>query len=116
MQVKTKEDRVKTERFPVLKDDQETELFERAVLRACQVYRLPVKLTKVKPEVDWEMLAKATGQRIRHTLAKPILNDGTFEKAKEMFEANASDAMVAKAFGVDRSTANRWRKKARTQK
>lgn len=113
VQVKTKQDNVRTERFAIVNNEREADLFDAAVRRACEVYRLPDRPSSVRPEVDWQSLAKATGQKIRNTLAKPALNEGTIEKAAKMFEGGASNAMVAKAFGVDRSTASRWRKKAR---
>lgn len=112
LRVKHKADNVKTERFPVVNGESDKDLFDLAVIRACEVYRLPMK-SCAKPEVDWQMFAKATGQKIRNTLAKPILNEGTFDEAAEMFEAGASNSMVASRFGVNRSTASRWRKKAR---
>lgn len=113
LRVKRKDDNVKTERYPIVNGDEEKFLFDLAVAKACEVYRLPSSPSSVRPQVDWQMLAKATGQKIRKTLAKPVLNDGTIEKAASMFEAGASNSMVAKAFNVDRSTASRWRKKAR---
>lgn len=111
--IKYKDDNVKTERFAIVNNSKEKDLFDTAVRRACEVYRLPEKPSSVRPEVDWQMLAKATGQKIRNTLAKPALNEGVIEKAAVMFERGASNAIVAKEFGVDRSTASRWRKKAR---
>lgn len=104
---------MRTERFAIVNGDDEKDLFDLAVMRACEVYRLPNRPSNVRPEVDWQMLAKATGQKIRRTLAKPALNEGVIEKAMAMFEDGASNAMVAKEFGVNRSTASRWRKKAR---
>ena len=113
IRVKNKDDNVKTERFAIVNGGKEKDLFDAAVRRACEVYRLPDRPSSVRPDVDWQMLAKATGQKIRNTLAKPALNEGVLDKAAEMFEKGASNAMVADAFGVNRSTASRWRKKAR---
>lgn len=115
LRVKEKDDRVKTERLAIVNGESEKQLFELAVQRACEVYRIPYRKRMATPEIDWSMLAKATGQKIRNTLGKPSMNKGTLEKAAEMFQANASNAMVAKALGVDRSTASRWRKKVRTE-
>jgi hypothetical protein len=113
MRIKRKEDNVRTERYAIVNEQQDKALFELAVIKACQMYRLPNLPPSTTPQVDWEMLAKATGQKIRNTLAKPLLNEGTLERAIAMFEGGASNSLVAKSFGVNRSTASRWRKKAR---
>lgn len=111
-QLKRKADSVKTERYPIVGEHSEEELFRLAVVKACEVYRIPVEHLDVTPRVDWEMLAKATGQRVRSRYSKPSLNEGVMQRAMRMFDQGASNSMVAKAMGVDRSTASRWRKKA----
>lgn len=109
---KFKDDNVKTLRFPVIDGVDERDLLDQAVQEACRQYRVKYKSDRNLPDVDWSMLAKATGQKIRDKYARPSLNEGTLEKAAKMFKAGASNSMVAKSLGVDRSTASRWRKKA----
>jgi len=113
LRVKKKCDSVRTERYPILAGESEEKLFDIAVMRACDVYRLPKRVSSVRPQVDWQMLAKATGQKLRNTLSKPSMASGVIEEAAYLFESGASNAMVASRFNVNRSTASRWRKKAR---
>lgn len=114
VRLKRKADGVRTERYPIVEGESEADLFKLAVAHACQEYRIPVKTPETLPRVDWDMLARATGQTLRSNFSKPSFNPNCLERAAEMFQKGASNSMVAKEFGVDRSTASRWRKKARS--
>ena len=105
---------MRTERYSLVGGRSEKDVYDLAVLKAREVYRLEDNLAKVEPRVDWEMLAKTLGEKIRGTYTRPSLNDGVLSIAASMFEAGDSNSLVAKRFGVDSSTASRWRKKTRS--
>lgn len=114
IRVKTKKDSVKTERYPVVGNEDEIAVYRQAITKAREVYKLGNSLPPVEPKVDWDTLAKSLGKTINKTYTRKSLNNGVLDEVEEMFNKGSSNALVAKAFGVDRSTASRWRKKVRS--
>lgn len=106
---KTKSDDVRTERFPICNGVTEDVAYAGAVECARRVY--PSHLVSERmPEVDWESLARAAGEKIRDRYIEyPI--ERSLDKALAMFKAGMGDQTVGTSLGVHRTTAMRWRRR-----
>jgi len=111
--LKKKSDNVRTRRFCVVGDVTEESAYRDAMLEASLAYR--TKLPHIMPIVDWEGIARAQGQKLRDSYAKPALN-GAIDEALELFKAGYGIGQVAEQMGVNKSTACRWRQKLRKEK
>lgn len=106
-------DEVRTMRFPIVGNETEESAYRRALQTASMAYRKV--LPKAMPIVNWELMARSKGVKLRNEYAKPALN-GALSEALELFEAGYGLGQVAEQMGVNKSTACRWRQKLRKEK